>query len=250
MKRIFITTCGVAAMLCVRAQNTTPALPASITFEHKAVQQGNDEDGKTTTTYWFTTNGDYAMAQHKATDDDGTVLYTKDGHMCMVDEKAKTITIMTMPKILGDVGEAVNKEVKQNNKPVNKDEDLGMTVTKTGKTKTICGFTAYEYQVKAEGGTSSWWYAKVDFDPILIYTMGAGKLGDLSAAKNKAALKNNPMAIPVQNPNYFFAEVEAGGQKGMETTSITTTTYTFSTAGYKIKTIGGLKQALQNKLRN
>ena len=52
----------------------------------------------------------------------------------------------------------------------------------------------------------SWWYAKVDFDPIKIYTMGAGNAAMAAKVKNNEALKNNPAAIPVLNKNYLWAD--------------------------------------------
>jgi len=248
MKKIVLTVTGfLAALLPLIAQNTTPALPTSITFEHKVMQLSNDEDGKATTTFWFTTDGNYALAKHKDPDgDESTVLYTKDGQMCMIDEDAKTITVMNIPKAAGDISKAISKDTKN----LEKDKEPDLVVKSTGKTKTICGFTAYEYVGKNEGGSVSWWYAKVDFDPVLVYTMGAGKLGDMSAIKNKSSLNGNPFAIVVQNKNYLMAEVESGGKKGLETTGISKTTYSFSTAGYTVKKMGGLKQALLNKVHH
>jgi hypothetical protein len=235
MKKIFCMTALANITLNATAQNTATSLPSSITFERTVVQQTNGEDGKATTTYYFTINGDYAMAKHEedGDDDKAMVLYTKDGKMCMIDEKKKTIIIMNMPKMMGDAGTAIKKGIDKN--PIPKDKDDKMTVTKTGKKKIICGYTAYEYQIKNEEGTSSWWYAQVDFDPVKIYTMGTGNNGMADKVKNNPAMKDNPMAIPVMNRNYLWAEVEVGGKKGMETKSISKTAFIFSTNGYTIK---------------
>lgn len=251
------TTCGLIVCLSVlsiasHAQNkSSSVLPANIIFERTVVQQTNGEDKKATSTYYFTINGDYAMAKHEESgkDDKAMVLYTKDGKMCMIDEKNKSITIMNMPRVVGEGGQ-LGKELAERikKKPLQKDAKEKMTVTKTGKTKTICGYTAYEYEIKNEKGSSNWWYAKVDFDPVKIYTMGAGSAGMAAKMKGKEeSLKNNPMAIPVLNQNYLMAEIEAGGKKGMETKSITKTTFTFSTAGYTIKDFGhkGLKEIIK-----
>jgi len=226
-----------------------PALPATISFERQVIQLNNGEDGSATTTYYFTINGDYAMARHEEPgEEEETILYTKEGQMCMIDEKQKTILIMNMPRVIGEgaqMGKAIAEKI--NKKPLQKDAGEKMTVTKTGKTKTICGYSAYEYDIKNEGGHSSWWYAKVDFNPVKIYTMGAGNAATASGIKDKEALKNNPAAIPVLNPNFLMAEVEAGGKKGLETKTITNTGFTFSTAGYTVKDMShqGLKEIIK-----
>ena len=249
MKQLFLLlTCIVNTGLCSFSQNTSP-LPATIGFERMVIQQTNGEDGVATNTYYFTLNGDYAIAKHKEPGDDEMkmVLYTKEGQMCMINEKEKTILIMNMPRIVGE-GAAMGKEVAEKIKkqPLQKDAPLKMTVTKTGKTKTICGHTSYEYEIKNEGGTSNWWYAQVDFNPVKIYTMGAGS--STISGKKAEELKNNPAAIPVLNKNYLWAEADVAGKKGLETKSISASTFSFSTAGYTIKDMSkkGLKDVIKS----
>ncbi|MEP6711888.1 MAG: hypothetical protein ABJA37_05720 [Ferruginibacter sp.] len=221
---------------------STITLPTTINFERTVIQQTNTDEGIVTTTYYFTLNGDYAMAKSEAPGEDKieTVLYTKEAQMCMINEQEKTITIMNMPKIMGDAGAAIKKGMDKKPIPKDKDDDK-MTVTKTGKTKMICGYIAYEYKITTESGSSSWWYAQVDFDPVKIYTMGVGNRSMTDKIKNNPAMENNPMAIPVINKNYLWAEVDVAGKKGLETKSISKETYTFSTAGYTIKEMKGFK---------
>jgi hypothetical protein len=237
MKTLFLSMAAIALNLAGFSQNTPNLLPASLGFERMVVQESNGEDEKTTTTYYFTINGDYVMAKHEEPGEEPqTILYTKEGTMCMINEKQKTIMVMKMPRLVGEGGQ-MGKEIaeKISKKQLQKDKEEKMTVTKTGKTKMICGYTAYEYAIKGEDGTSSWWYAKVDFNPVKIYTMGVGNAAAVVNIKDKEALKNNPMAIPVLNQNFLWAEIEIAGKKGMETKSISKTSFTFSTAGYTIK---------------
>ncbi len=228
-------------------------VPAKINFERIVVQHINGEDGKSkNVTYYFTVNGDYAMAKMEYPGDDGpsTVIYTSEGVMVMVNEEEKTITIMNLVRVVGegaDIGKELAEKIKK--APLEKDAPEELKVRRTGNTKTICHFPAIEYEIQSEGGKSNWWYAKVDFDPILIYTMGMGKKVDMNKTKGNKDLINNPFAIPVQNKNYFFAEIEAAGKKGMETVSISSAPYIFSTSGYTIKDMRnrGLKEIIQSK---
>jgi hypothetical protein len=220
----------------------TTQVPSSVSFDWEVIQQMNGEDGKGTITYYFTTNGDYAgIKRDNDTDSDlSLMVYTKEGSTLMFNDKTKTITVMRMAKVVTEGG-LFSKKVaeaiaKKPIKPSARDE---MTITKTGKTKMICGFIADEYLVKNEGGTGSAWYARVSFDPVKIYTMGAGRPADITKLKNDPKMKNNMMAIPVINKNCLMAEMEASGMKGLETTSIKNKPVIISTAGYKIKDLKG-----------
>lgn len=230
--------------------NSACILPSAITFDWEVVQKTNGEDGKATRTYYFTSNGDYAgMRPDKNEEEDlSLMIYMKDGASLQFNDKTKTITIMKMTRVVGE-GAVMSKQIAEgiNKKPIQPDKKDDMTISKTGKTKMICGNTADEYQLKNEGGTSSVWYAHVSFDPIKIYTMGAGRPADLTKIKNDPKMKNNLFAIPMLNKNFLMAEMEAGGQKGMETQSITKKTTVISTAGYKIKDFSnkGLKEIIQ-----
>ncbi|MNY50394.1 hypothetical protein D3C86_1858950 [compost metagenome] len=93
------------------------------------------------------------------------------------------------------------------------DENRNTKVIGTGRTKNICGHRAIEYEMKNENGKALWYFVKVDFNPIKIYTMG----------------------IPVLNRNYLLAEMSSpGGIKDMETKMISKKIFNLSTKGYKI----------------
>lgn len=229
-------------------------IPASITFERMVVQQMNGEDGKQIMTYYFSLNGDYAAIKPSMENSDSEMslmVYAKDGSTLMFNDTRKTITVIRATKLVAD-GAKMSKELaesishKKLAAATPKKDDF--KITPTGKTKNICGYTALEYEMKSAEGESLWYYAKVDFNPIKIYTMGAGSAGTPGVIDPKKAesLKNNPLAIPVLNKNYLLAETtSAGGIKGMETKSISKTTFSVSTTGYKIidlskKGLGGI----------
>jgi len=224
-------------------------VPVTIEFDYEVIQQMANENGskQQTIEYHFTKEGDYAAMKSSENDGLSWMIYTKEGATLMIDDRSKTITVMALHKIIGE-GAKMGKDMAEgmNKKPLPKPTDREkMEVTKTGNTKAIFGYPAYEYIMKNEKGTMSWWYAKVDFDPILIYTMGAGKMGDLSKLKDNPAMQHNPMAIPVINKNYLSAEIDANGKAFMQIKSITKKSFTITTAGYKIKMIGKLADMMR-----
>jgi hypothetical protein len=199
------------------AINMDDPIPSVINFDWEVIQRlpkdENDENnGKAykQVTYFFTSNGDYAAVKP----DGGSLslmVYSKKGHTWMFDDTKKVITVMNMPKTVGEGG-VLGKELAEKIKkaPLAKDkDDETFTITKSGKTKTLFGFTAVEYLMisskvnssnkKAEAVSS--WYAIVPFDPVKIYTMGVGRPADLSKLQNDPRMKKIPNA---KNSVVFF----------------------------------------------
>jgi hypothetical protein len=244
--------------------NLDEPIPSVINFDWQVVQRtkkgaDDEKDGKpyNEVTYLFTSTGDYAAI--KPPDKSFSVMvYSKKGHTWIFDDKKKTITVMNMPKTVGEGG-AMGKELAEKIKkaPLAKDKhEDEFTITKTGKTKSLLGFTADEYEMKsnkvitsanaAKTGTMSLWYAKVPFDPVKIYTMGVGRPADISKIQNDPKMKNNMFSIPVLNKNYLWVETESGGIKGMETIEIKKVSNTIYTGGYKIKVINSFKDMMND----
>jgi len=240
-------------------------IPPVINFDWKVTQrmrknEDDDNDGKAykMITYLFTTSGDYAAVKR----DDASfslTIYSKKGNTWIIDDEKKTITVMNMSKTIGE-GAALGREVAQSKKkaPLEKDrDDEKFTISKTGKTKQYLGYTAEEYEFRnnsvlttkntSKTGTSSFWYAKVPFDPVKVYTMGAGRPADMSKLQNDPRMKNNITAIPILNKNFLWVETEAGGLKGMEVTEIKNVNTTINTAGYQVKVMNSLKDMLKNR---
>jgi len=220
-------------------------IPATLTFDWQVIQlTGVDDDEKPhEVTYYFTTSGDYAAIkpQDKSF---SLMVYSKGGSTWMFDDKTRTIRVMNMPKVVGQ-GALAGKQIAEhiNKGPLKKDvADEHLSMHKTGRTREIAGYTADEYEMtnttKSSGktGTASFWYAKVPFDPVKIYTMGAGRPADLDKLRNDPKMKNNITAIPVLNTNYLWVETEAGGKKGLQTLSIKNNPVRVTTTGYTIKT--------------
>jgi hypothetical protein len=247
-------------------QNYEEPIPAIINFDWQVTQrmhkdEEDDNNGKAyqIVTYFFTTNGDYAAVKPDDADFD-LMIYSKHGQTWLFDDKKKTITVMNMPKTVGEGG-MLGKQVaeKINKGPIAKDRDdeTDLSVIKTGKTKNILGYTADEYQMRPKVIATknampaiSFWYAKVPFDPVRVYTMGTGRPADLSKIINNPKLKNSVFAIPLLNTNYLSVETEGGGLKALETTEIKKVNNTIYTAGYKIKQMNSLKDMFKNDTDN
>ena len=245
------------------AANIDEPIPSVINFDWQVTQHiRKDEDDKKNgnaneeITYFFTANGDYAAVkpQDKSF---SLMIYSKKGHTWVFDDKKKIITVMNMPKTVGEGG-MLGKEIAEKIKKAplaRAKNDNEFTVKKTGKTKSFLGYTADEYEMKsnkvmasanaAKTGTVSFWYAKVPFDPIKIYTMGVGRPADLSKIQNDPKMKNNIFSIPVLNKNYLWVETESGGIKRMETIEIKKVNNTIYTSGYKIKVMNSLKDMIR-----
>jgi len=241
--------------------NPDELIPPVINFDWEVIQRlpkGEEEEkegkGYKKMTYFFTSKGDYAAV--KPEDKSFTLMiYSPKGHTWIFDDKKKTITVMSMARIVGEggtMGKALPEKTKK--APIAKDGEGKFTVSKTGKTKTILGlYKAEEYEIKntevigtsKKTGTMSFWYVTVPFDPVKIYTMGAGRPADMSKIQNDPKMKRNPAAIPILNKNYLWVETEAGSIKGLETISIEHKFNTIYTAGYKIKVMNSLKDMLK-----
>ena len=217
-------------------------IPPTLTFDWQVTQRTGGEDGEQEVTYYFTTSGDYAAVkpQDKSF---SLMVYSKKRHTWMFDDKSKTVTVMNIPSVVGK-GALAAKQMAEHYKkgPLEEDkDDEHFSIRKTGRTRGIAGYTADEYEMinttAGKSGTASFWYAKVPFDPVKIYTMGVGRPTDLDKLRNDPKMKNNITAIPVVNTNYLWVETEAGGKKGLQTLSIKKSTITVDTGGYTVRSL-------------
>lgn len=145
----------------------------------------------------------------------------------VVNEKEKTIIVMNMKPFLS--GTAQKTEAAATNKK-DTTHDRG-SFKKTGKTKTICGYPAEEYEASNGKQKSYIWYLKTDFVSFPI--LGLIRSNPM-AAKNGDADKEWS-ELPGPGNNWLMAEMEKDDKKLIETLSISKTEFTFSSAGYTIR---------------
>jgi hypothetical protein len=267
MKSIKILLATVFVSLSAASQDGGEPIPASINFDWQVTQRmpkddDDDNNGQAyeMVTYYFTTNGDYTAIMSEGSTF-SLMIYSKTGQTWTIYKNKNALIVMDMPKTVAEgglVGKAVAEGIAK--QPIEKDStDDGETldVVKTGKTKNILGYTADEYLMKPKqmkktkeknAAAISFWYIKVPFDPVRIYTMGVGRPADLSKIQNNPKYKNNIMAIPILNMNYLWAETEVGGKKGQETLEIKHVNNTVLLTGYAIIVTHNLKEALKAEM--
>ena len=226
--------------LSVVAQNTAFKMPGEIKFDKIVVQK--IEDKKTSTlSYYFTTSGDY-MALKPESKDASLIIYTKDGDMLMVNDKEKSIIVMNLKGFMTHMADRA-KDMKD--KKTTKDtSDIKSNFRKTGKTKTISGYTAEEYEIKHDKDVINAWYLKADFDANMLSFFGFGKMPNMPGGKSAGA-SSELADMPAFGRNYFMAEMEKNGKKMIETESIEKTNFTFSSSGYTVRDMANLMKGNQ-----
>src|SRR5664279_2381285 len=278
MKKLFYLIILFAlSALKTSAQETAKApeykVPAAYNFDYKVVYEANNEEKKTpeTITYYFSKNGDYmGMETEKSQkeEDMNFMISTKDGLTILFGEESdpknpgknrKVLKVMDMRSMMKGSGEALTTLAKSLPKKDKADvekkkpDELDNFV-KTGKTKQFFGYTGEEYSKhftkeesgKEHSGTMSVWYAKVDFDPEMMFSLGMGSLGDQGGqSKMNQSHKNNMLGLGLTQKNYMLAEMdfaEDGGKSGtgMKVVNIEKTNFSKSTEGYFIKNYAGM----------
>lgn len=253
-------------------------VPAAYSFDRKVVYEMQDErqKGPKDMVYYFTRSGDYmGMVPPAENEQEKTemLVNTKDGMMVTFTDKSasgndsknqKEITVMDMRHMFAGMGkgmEAIAKSLPSKEKTdaakektVNKNNELD-NFKKTGRTKKVFGYTAEEYtrevnqtdgHGKMRSGTMTAWYARVDFDPSMMFSMGMGNLsGDQAHSKMQQTHPDNLLGMGLTEKNYLLVESsfqEKGGKSasGMKVIAIDKTNYSKGTQGYKVKNYSGM----------
>jgi hypothetical protein len=205
------------------------------------------------------------------------MIRTKDGLMITFgeepvpknpDKHRKVLKVMDMRSMMKGSGEAMatlakNLPKKDNAEVEKKKPNELDNFVKTGKTKQVFGYTAEEYSKhftkdengKEHSGTMSVWYAKVDFDPEMMFSLGMGNLAaGQSQSRTQQSHPNNMLGLGMTQKNYLLAEMdvaETGGKRGtgMKVVSIEKINFNKSTEGYYIKNFSGMsmKEMMQKE---
>jgi hypothetical protein len=285
-KMIYLILLFVPGILKISAQEANKApeykVPSAYHFDYKVVYEISREENKNpeTMSYYFNKNGDYMSmetADMQKNKDMNFMISTRDGLMITFgeeqipknpDKNQKVLKVIDMHGMMKGSAEsiaALAKTMSKNDKAdveKKKSNELDNFI-KTGKTKQVFGYTAEEYSKqftkeengKIHSGTMSVWYAKVDFDPEMMFSMGMGNLAaGQSQSKMNQSHSNNMLGLGMSQKNYLLAEMdfaETGGKSGvaMKVVSIEKTNFNKSTEGYYIKNYAGMtmKEMMQKE---
>jgi hypothetical protein len=276
-KLLFLIFLAVTVVLRTSAQDTGKTseykVPSAYQFDYKVVYEvdRDDKKGPETMNYYFTKNGDYMSMESPEMEkgkDMNFMVSTKEGMMITFGEESvpknpnqhrKVLKVMDMHSMMKGGAEAITALAKTMPKKdtadpeKKKSNDLDNFV-KTGRTKQVFGYTAEEYskEIKKEEngkmheGTMSVWYAKVDFDPEMMFSLGMGSMarGEAQSKMNQSH-PNNMLGLGLTQKNYLMVETnmsEKGGKSGtvMKVVSIEKTNFNKSTEGYFIKNYAGM----------
>ena len=282
-KLIYLFIMVVLSVLRTSAQETGKApeykVPAAYRFDYKVVYEINNEEKKApeTANYYFTKNGDYMSmetADSQKEKDMNFMIRTKDGMMITFGEESvpknpeknrKVLKVMDMHSMMKGSGEAMaalakNMPGKEKADAEKKKPNEMDNFVKTGKTKQVLGYTAEEYSKeitkeengKVHSGTMSVWYAKVDFDPEMMFSLG---MGNLAGGQSQSKMHpNNMIGLGMTQKNYLMVEMdyaEKGGKSGtgMKVVGIEKTNFSKSTEGYYVKNYAGMsmKEMMQKE---
>ena len=267
----------VINVLTTAAQETDKVpeykVPGTYHFDYKVVYEVDREEKKApeTMSYYFTKNGDYMSIETPDSEKDKNMNFmisTKDGLMITFgeepvpkkpDQHRKVLKVMDMHSLMKGSGEVIAALAKSMPKKENPDAEKKKpneldNFVKTGRTKQVFGYTAEEYskEIKKEEngkvheGTMNVWYAKVDFDPEMMFSLGMGNLAAGGAqSKINQSHSNNMLGLGLTQKNYLMVETdfsEKGGKSGtvMKVVSIDKTNFDKSTEGYFIKNYAGM----------
>lgn len=278
MKKLcFLYLIIILNVVRINAQETKPAVqykvPDAYHFDTKVVYEVDREDKKApeTMSYYFTKNGEYMSMESPEMEkgkDMNFMVSTKDGLMITFGEEPvpknpsqhrKVLKVMDMRSMMKGGAETIAALAKA--MPKKDQADAGKkesnekdNFVKTGRTKQVFGYTAEEYskEIKKEEngkmheGTVSVWYAKVDFDPEMMFSLGLGSLAGAGAQSRMSQTHQNSMlGLGLTQKNYLMTEMdfsEKGGKSGtgMKVVSIEKTNFNKSTEGYFIKNYAGM----------
>jgi hypothetical protein len=267
----------IGSVLRLSGQETTKTtdykVPAAYHFDYKVVYEISREENKTpeTMSYLFAKDGEYMSmetGEMQKNKDMNFMISTKAGLMITFgeeqvpkssDKSRKVLKVIDMHSMMKGSAESIAALAKTMAKKDKPDEEKKKpnqldNFAKTGRTKQVFGYTAEEYSKeftkeengKIHSGTMSVWYAKVDFDPEMMFGMGMGMLAaGQSQSKMNQTHPNNMLGLGLTQKNFLMTEMdvqENGGKSGtaMKVVSIEKTNFSKSTEGYFIKNYAGM----------
>ena len=244
---VFLSALFFIPRSAISQQKAAYQVPDSYNFDYEVVQQVNSANKKSsdpkTITYHYSLNGDYSALS--VPDKSNTlIIYTKDGTTIIVDDQKKTLTILHLQNMMGDITKMAEQYKKNNpsaTSPSPKHDSSDFKFGKTGNTKQVSGYTTEEYSyTNSKGEKGSVWYAKVDFNAASFFMMGAG-----AASSNPAMSKYAGASSPypqLTDPHLLLTETENSAHPGesLTTQSISKKSLVITSKGYTVNDLSSM----------
>jgi hypothetical protein len=221
------------------------SLPDTYRFDYEVDQLITGRKNLTDTVrFYYTKSGDYAAASFSPKErmkGNTVIVITREGNVVAMNERKKTITIISIRKMISDMAH-LTKYIKIDSLMANMKRNSNggeLNSVKTGNTKTIGNYTAEEYSLSGKKGEkASIWYAKVDFNTPGDYLkgiIGANFLNMMGGGKQN----DRPLMQALMQPKTLVTSVEttdsAGAKRNnLQTIIIRTNDTTVSTMGYVV----------------
>jgi hypothetical protein len=247
MKRkiAFFILLGLLAKSTFAQTKDAYVLPDTYHFDREVIQVISDKKNAADSSRfysYFTNSGEYAgfRMQGETANHMGWVIVTRSGNITFFKERDKTATVISMRKIFSDLADLA-KWIKMDSVMASMrrriDEGKARSV-KTGKTKTIDGYSTQEYSATdSSGRVSRVWCAKVDFPVAIDYILnaGAGKWVPMISSK----LQTNPLLQAIISEGTMVTDIQLTDSSGktfslLRTNFIRRAPTDFPTAGYTV----------------
>jgi hypothetical protein len=221
-------------------------IPDNFRFDYEVIQviASKKNTGDSSTIHFFyTKSGDYAAARisRKASMKGNLfVVITRDGMSVIFDENHKSITIISIRKLISDLA-GITKWIRMDSLIANMRKNTDgkdFQSAKTGITKKIESYNSEEYSISDnKGRKGSVWLASVDFNTQADYLLGA--MGGNILKMMSGRMTAHPLFQAMTQPKTLVTEINsadstAGDKMNMHTLTISQTPTTVSTSGYQV----------------
>jgi hypothetical protein len=217
MKKKIAFSCivlGLVAKSIFAQTKDAYVLPATYHFDREIIQVTSgkkDPADSARFNSYYTNSGEFTgiKLQGEGAKHTGWVIVARNGNTVFFNEKEKTATVISMRKIFSDL-EDLAKWIKMDSVMAGMRRRMDgkkVTSVKTGKTKTIDGYSAQEYSVTdSSGRVSLVWCAKVDFPVMIDYILnaGAGKWMPVISSK----LQTNPLLQAIVSAGTIVTDIQ------------------------------------------
>jgi hypothetical protein len=264
---IFLVACLLNGNILVAQSQPLYQLPDSYRFDYDVTQALVHKRNLADTSvmhFLYTKSGEYAAARISSKDNKKgnlLVVITNNGMSIIFDEHNKSITIISIRKLISDLS-GLTKWIRMDSLMANmrkKTDGKDFQSMKTGNSKQVGSYTSEEYSLSDnKGHKGTVWCAKVDFNTQTDYILGAAGGNFLKMMSGHMA--THPLFQALTQPKTLVTDIESNDsaevhRMSLHTIFIDPIRISFSTSGYVVNdysnmTVPEIFQELMKKRNN